>query len=164
MTERGYEFSGYLDDDAEKLHNIISDAWEKGDLGDKTLFFYDEGEDPALFRTSTGEVAVRIYADETISEPRGIGFDSQTEERTMRIDIRGINRLDTMHSADQIRLILVNNRIRPFGHWQTMWCSTYYPVYPSFKYYHTTMQVKLKKYYVAMTNVNSYGVSQYSRE
>lgn len=163
MTESGYSFKGYIDDDAEKLHQTLVKNWLIGDLGDKALFFYDESIDPAIFDFKTGEIAIRIYADEIVSEPRGISFDSISETRTMRIDIRGIDRMNTMRCADQIRLILAENRIRPFGDWQTMWCSVYAPVYPSFKFYHTILAVTLRKYYVMLPNVNINGIKRYSK-
>lgn len=161
MPVIGYDFKGYLDDDAENLHRILSENWSKGDLGNRTIFFYDENTDPATFDFKTGECAVRIYADEITSEPRGIGFDSESVTRTMRIDIRSMNREDSMLVVDQIRYILANYRIRPWKDWQTMYFSMYTPIYPSFRFYHGVISITLRKYYTMLPNVNLYGVSRY---
>ena len=47
MPSSGYEFKGYLDDDARMIYNFLKDNWQKGELRDKTIFFYNEIDDPA---------------------------------------------------------------------------------------------------------------------
>lgn len=161
MPVIGYDFKGYLDDDAENLHRILSENWSKGELKDRTLFFYDENTDPATFDFKTGECAVRIYADEIASEPRGIGFDSESVTRAMRIDVRSINREDTLLVTDQIRYILAHHRLRPWKDWQTLAFTTCTPIYPSFRFYHSVLSFTLRKYYTMLPNVNLNGVSRY---
>lgn len=161
MPVVGYDFKGYLDDDAENLHRILVENWSQGDLKDKAVFFYDENIDPATFDFKTGECAIRIYADEIVSEPRGISFDSEAVSRTMRIDIRTMNREDSMLIPDQIRFICAKYRIRPWKDWQTMYFSSYSPIYPSFKFYHTVLTVTLRKYYAMLPNVNINGNARY---
>ena len=106
MPVIGYDFQGFIDDDAKMIYDFLKDNWEKGELKDKTVFFYNEEEDPASFDFKTGEMAIRVYADEIISEPRGISYDSEMTTRAIRIDIRGINRESTILCADQVRKIL----------------------------------------------------------
>lgn len=161
MSVVGYEFKGYLDDDAKHLHHILEQNWSKGDLEDRAVFFYDESVDPVTFDFKTGECAIRIYADEIVSEPRGISFDSEAVARTMRIDIRTLNREDSILIPDQIRFILAQYRIRPWGDWQTMYCSSYAPIYPTYKFYHTVLTVTLRKYYAMLPNVDINGNARY---
>lgn len=162
MTVVGYDFKGYIDDDAESLHRILTENWSKGDLKDRSIFFYDESVDPSTFDFKQGECAIRIYADDIISEPRGISFDSESSSRIMRIDLRTINREDSMLIADQIRYILAHYRLRPWRDWQTMYFSAYTPVYPSFKFYHSVITITLRKYCVMLPNVDLNGNYRYS--
>lgn len=161
MPVVGYDFKGYLDDDAENLHRILAENWSKGDLKDRSIFFYEETQDPASFDFKTGEAAIRIYADDIVSEPRGISFDSEEVSRVIRIDIRTINREDSLLIVDQIRYILAKYRLRPWKDWQLLYFTTYSPVYPSFKFYHCVVSVTLRKFYTMLPNVDLNGVARY---
>lgn len=161
MPTVGYDFQGYLDDDAKSLHQVLTKNWATGDLKDRSIFFYDESVDPATFDFRNGEIAIRIYADEIVTEPKGISFDSVSETRVLRVDVRTINREDAMLVADQVRKIVALYRIRPFGDWQTMYVSGYTPVYPSFKFFHSVMTITLRKYYTMLPNVDINGNFRY---
>ena len=161
MTIVGYDFQGYFDDDAQMIYNFIKDNWSKGDLQYKAIFFYDETKDPALFDFKTGEVAIRIYADEIISEPRGISYDSESQSRAIRIDVRCIDRETTMLCVDQIRKILAQYRLRPGNAWGTLSFASFTPVYPSFKFYHYIVSFTLRKYYNMLPNINLCGNERY---
>ncbi len=161
MPAKGYEFKGYLDDDAQMVYNFLKDNWQKGDLNNKTIFFYDEKEDPAQFDFKTGEIAIRVYADEIVAEPKGIGFDSESSTRAIRIDIRGIDRGQVMKCRDQVRYILAQYRLRPGNGWQTMYFSSETPIYPSFKFFHTVTTFTVRKYYNMLPNINQCGTERY---
>lgn len=163
MIEDEYEFRGYFDDDADHIYNIITENWGKGEVKDKTLFFFDELGDPAAFNFKTGEIAVKIYADEVLTEYKGISFDSASSSRAMRIDVRALDRESVIQVVDEIKYILSHYRIRPFGHWQTMNFSASTPVYPSYKIFHTNLTFTLKQYYTALPRVDINGISRYSR-
>lgn len=161
MPVIGYDFQGFIDDDAKMIYDFLKDNWQKGELKDKTVFFYNEEDDPALFDFKTGEMAIRVYADEIVSEPRGISYDSEMTTRAIRIDIRGINREQTILCADQVRKILAQYRLRPGNGWQTLYFTSHTPVYPSFKFFHTITSFQLKKYYTLLPNINLCGNERY---
>lgn len=161
-VQQHYKFKGYIDDDAHMIYEMLVNNWQKiGVLKDKAIFFYDEMEDPQAFDFKTGEIAIRIYADDIISEPKGISYDSESQTRTIHIDIRGLDRDDTRYCADLIRHILAMNRLRPGNDWQTLQFASYSPIYPSFKFFHTVVSCTLRKYYTMLPNVDLNGVVNY---
>lgn len=162
MPIEEYDFKGYIDDDARLMYDMIVNNWPKsGTLKDKSIFFYNEIEDPQTFDFKTGEIAIRIYADNIISEPKGISYDSESQTRAINIDIRGIDRDETRYCADTIRHILAMNRLRPGNDWQTLQFTAYSPIYPSFKFFHTVITCTLRKYYTMLPNVDLNGVVNY---
>lgn len=162
MPVKQYQFKGYIDDDARLIYEMLVKFWpKKGPLQEKAIFFYNEIDDPQAFDFKTGEIAIRIYADNIISEPKGISYDSESASRTINIDIRGLDRDDTRYCADQIRYILAMNRLRPGNDWQTLQFSAYQPIYPSFKFFHTVVSCTLRKYYTMLPNVDLNGVVNY---
>lgn len=146
MDTSDYEFQGYQDDDARMIHDILEKNWDEDILKDKVLLYFDESKDVSSINFNTGELAIKIYADEIETKPMGIGFDSIEQTRKMRLDIRTIDRDLYLGVMDEVRRIMVKYRLRPGNAWDTLWVSKVEPVYPSEKFYESKIEVTLKQY------------------
>lgn len=147
MTDTSdYRFEGYYDDDARMIHDILEHEWNEDVLKDKILLYYNETTDISSVNYNTGELAIKIYADDISSTPMGIGFDSIEQDRTMNLEIKTIDRDLYIGAIDEIRRILTKYRLRPGNAWDTMWVEKVAPVYPTEKFYHTKITIKLKQY------------------
>ncbi len=117
-----YAKQGYVDDDAKMIHDILERVWDDDVLKDKTLFYYDEMFDPSSFKFDTGEMCIKIYANDVSNRPMGIGFDSMNVQRQVMVDIRTMDRDLFLGVCDEA------------------------PVYPSYKFFHAVYTVHLTKY------------------
>lgn len=141
-----YEFKGYYDDDAKMIHDILEKNWDEDVLKDKLLFYYDETKDITSVNYNTGEIAIKIYADEVDSSPRGIGFDSLERDRRIRIHIRTLDRDLFLGVIDEIARIMTKYRLRPGNAWDTLWIDSYEPIYPSEKFFQGLFTIHVKQY------------------
>ena len=141
-----YVFEGYFDDDARMIHDILEREWNEDVLKDKILLYYDETKDISSVNFNTGELAIKIYADEVDNEPMGIGFDSITSDRYVHLEVRTIDRDLYIGAIDEIYRILVKYRLRPGNTWDTMWLDGYERMYPAEKFFHGVLTIHLKKY------------------
>lgn len=146
MATEDYVFTGYHDDDAKLLNKIIEENWEDDPLKPKKLQYYDESKDISSVNFNTGEVAIKIYADDAITSPMGIGFDSIEQDRYINIEVRTIDRDLYLGTLDELRRIFIKYRFRPGNAWDTMWLESYAPVYPTEKFYHGKLVLHLKQY------------------
>jgi len=141
-----YEFQGYYDDDARMIHDILEREWNEDELKDKVLLYFDETKDISSVNFNTGELAIKIYADDITTDPMGIGFDSISEDRDITLEIRTLDRDLYMGALDEIMRILVKYRLRPGNTWDTLWVDRYERVYPTEKFFHGRFIIHLKKY------------------
>jgi hypothetical protein len=152
-----YGEEGFLDDDGQMIHDILENNWAEGLMKDKTLLFFNDQTDIASIDYGSGCIAVKIYADEIVNEPRGISFDSVTQHRNIRLNIQTMSRELSLAAVDQIMKILALYRIRPGNDWQTMWFSSYTPIYPTYNFFRYNITIQLKKYYQMLPNVSLAG-------
>lgn len=150
------KYNGFLNDDALLLRNILTENWDTSKLP-KIIFYWDEDNDISQFDFRTGEVPVKIYANDIYSEPRGISFDSVAESRVMVLNIRSTDRETLIKVADEIRRILYLYRLRPGNDYDVMYMSQYTPIYPSYKFYNMNMMITLRKYMFMLPYVDSSG-------
>ena len=141
-----YAKQGYVDDDAKMIHDILEREWDDDVLKDKTLFYYDEMFDPSSFKFDTGEMCIKIYANDVSNRPMGIGFDSMNVQRQVMVDIRTMDRDLFLGVCDELERIFIKYRLRPGNKWDTLWAEHYAPVYPSYKFFHAVYTVHLTKY------------------
>lgn len=141
-----YEFKGYQDDDAKLIHDILEKEWDEDVLKPKILLYYDETKDISSVNFNTGELAIKIYADEIMNEPMGIGFDSISQDRYIHMEIRTIDRDLYVGALDEINRIMVKYRLRPGNKWDTLWVDGYERAYPAEKFFHGIVTIHLKKY------------------
>lgn len=146
MDTSDYVFTGYQDDDAKLIHDILEREWDEDVLKEKKIMYFDESVDISSFNYNRGEAAIKVYADEIETEPMGIGFDSIQQDRKIRIIVRTMDRDLYLGLLDEIRRIITKYRLRPGNAWDTMWMDSYEPVYPTEKFYQGLITLNLKQY------------------
>lgn len=138
----------YVSNDAKMLGKFIEDDWSVPiRFIKKPVIQYSPDRDVDSFDYSQGEVLCFITADDMRKTPKGIGFDGYSQNRLMRIRLRGMNNDAILTVSDEIERILNRHAINPGNGWNLMTDFSDSPLYPFRKFVQRDIIVTLICYW-----------------
>jgi len=119
----------------------LEDNWDT-DNSPLPKFYYDDTIKNHVFRVNN---AIKIYLNNSIPTPKGLGYDSQRKEATITLDLRSKIRDRFLTDRDEIKRIIELKRKTLTG-WDICKITNENKAASYFNYYQNIFTIRLIKY------------------
>ncbi len=143
--------NAYENDNDVMIGQLITKNWQLS--GKKPDIYYDEGNDVVSHQFTENPVAIKVYIGDQFSTPQGISYDSERLFREVAIDVRGLNRADTINAKNEVRRILAVHRKYPGNNWDLIVLAGETRITQTYNFYHQVVTYTLKKYFLPLPDL-----------